>query len=228
MVWWTSHTSHRPCIHPKVIPRIFLRRCSAGVFFSSFNLDWGQCQLTNYIGLLLVLCNYMYWHCNYLHNCSIIYLYFGNIFILVHFQTNIKHPPHTHRFGLFPFDQDKQKWQVGWEEMSGSARALLRGLQLWLVPGEYQQLGLPPGSLTYPVKIYHPQKERIVFQQTLLQTTVTSGHDYWSWKWSFFYSLIPWWVCDDLTRWGSLSRKQGTMVCIYNYLWKLCFRADVA
>ena len=39
---------------------------------------------------------------------------------------------------------------------------------------------------------------------------------------------IPWWVCDDLTRLGSLSRKQGTMVCIYNYLWKLWVRADVA
>eukprot|EP00434_Breviolum_minutum_P011397 symbB.v1.2.010054.t2/scaffold636.1/size252712/9 len=71
--------------------------------------------------------------------------------------------------------KDKQKWQVGWEEMSGSARALLRGLQLWLVPGEYQQLGLPPGSLTYPVKnIPSPKgKDR-------LPTTVTSGDDDWS------------------------------------------------
>ena len=38
--------------------------------------------------------------------------------------------------------QDKQKWQVGWDEMSGSARALLRALQLWLVPGEYQSLAV--------------------------------------------------------------------------------------
>lgn len=40
--------------------------------------------------------------------------------------------------------EDKKKWQVGWEEMSGSARAVLRALQLWLVPevGEYQHLGL--------------------------------------------------------------------------------------
>lgn len=39
--------------------------------------------------------------------------------------------------------EDKKKWQVGWEEMSGSARAVLRALQLWLVPevGEYQHLG---------------------------------------------------------------------------------------
>eukprot|EP00434_Breviolum_minutum_P011396 symbB.v1.2.010054.t1/scaffold636.1/size252712/9 len=80
----------------------------------------------------------------------------------------------VHEF-MYWLGKDKQKWQVGWEEMSGSARALLRGLQLWLVPGEYQQLGLPPGSLTYPVKnIPSPKgKDR-------LPTTVTSGDDDWS------------------------------------------------
>ena len=36
--------------------------------------------------------------------------------------------------------KEKKKWQVGWEEMSGVARALLRALRLWLVPGEYQLL----------------------------------------------------------------------------------------
>ena len=35
---------------------------------------------------------------------------------------------------------DAKKWHVGWQEMSGTARALLRSLQLWLVAGEYQTL----------------------------------------------------------------------------------------
>lgn len=47
----------------------------------------------------------------------------------------------VHEF-MYWLGKDKQKWQVGWDEMSGSARALLRALQLWLVPGEYQ-LGTP-------------------------------------------------------------------------------------
>ena len=35
---------------------------------------------------------------------------------------------------------DAKKWHVGWQEVSGTARALLRSLQLWLVAGEYQTL----------------------------------------------------------------------------------------
>ncbi|CAJ1421268.1 unnamed protein product [Effrenium voratum] len=42
-----------------------------------------------------------------------------------------------HEF-MYWLGQDSEKWRLGWEEVSGTARSLLRALQLWLVPSEYQ------------------------------------------------------------------------------------------
>ncbi|CAE7589505.1 YPR1 [Symbiodinium natans] len=43
----------------------------------------------------------------------------------------------VHEF-MYWLGNDAKKWHVGWPEMSSTARALLRSLQLWLVAGEYQ------------------------------------------------------------------------------------------
>eukprot|EP00439_Symbiodinium_sp_Y106_P064036 s664_g10.t1 len=45
----------------------------------------------------------------------------------------------VHEF-MYWLGNDAKKWHVGWQEVSGTARALLRSLQLWLVAGEYQTL----------------------------------------------------------------------------------------
>ncbi|CAK9001730.1 9 [Durusdinium trenchii] len=70
----------------------------------------------------------------------------------------------VHEF-MYWLGEDKKKWQVGWDEMSGAARALLRALQLWLVSGEYQW-GSPVTLLRANHGLHLPFPQRSVLVPT--------------------------------------------------------------